>query len=76
MLSVMVPADPLGEIVVMILSTGAWYSSCLVDWSWYGEWLVELFDGSLNLISGDNSFDDIPLLDDRAEWKVDLSMEW
>ena len=40
-------------------STGVWYSSCLADRSWYGECLVELFDGSSNLISGDNSFDDI-----------------
>ena len=77
MLSVLVPADPL-EIVVRVLShvwesTGAWYSSCLADRSSYGECLVESFDVSFK--PGDYSFDDNQLLDDRAEWKVDSSME-
>ena len=44
-----------------------------MDRSWYGECLVESFDGSLK--PGDDSFDDIPLLNDRAEWKFDSSME-
>ena len=79
MLFVLVRADPLGEIVLRVLShgwesTGVWYSSCLADRSWYGECPVESFDGSLNLISGDDSFDDTPLLDDRAEWKVVLTV--
>ena len=37
--------------------------SYLVGGSWYGECLVQSFDGSLNLISGDDSFDDILLID-------------
>ena len=36
--------------------------------------LVESFDGSLNLSSEDDSFDGIPLLDDRAVWKVVLTV--
>ena len=34
---------------------------------------IESFGGSLK--PEDNSFDDITLLEDRAEWKVDSSME-
>ena len=37
-----------------------------------GKCLVESFDGSLKPV--DDSFNDIPLLDDRAEWKVDKTM--
>ena len=84
MLYFMILFDPLCEIVVRILlhewePTWAWYLSCLGDRNWYEECLVESLNGILNLISGDDSFDDIPLLDYHAEWKVVLtvsSMEW